>query len=205
MLLSELFRRCLYADYVQTPDSGDYAIERIGSTLYIYLEHSKGREDWENNLNFPAKPYKRMGKTVWRAHRGFLKVWKSMEPYLADVIDDPAVEKIVTVGYSHGAALAVLCHEYIWYHRPDLRETIEGYGFGPPRVIWGALTSELQNRWGNFTVIRNIDDVVTHLPPMFLGYTHVGKLLEIGEKGKYSPADAHREENILKELEREGV
>jgi predicted lipase len=205
MLLSELFRRCLYADYVQTPDSGDYAIERIGSTLYIYLEHSKGREDWENNLNFPAKPYKRMGKTVWRAHRGFLKVWKSMESYLAYAIGDPAIEKIVTVGYSHGAALAVLCHEYIWYHRPDLRETIEGYGFGSPRVIWGALTADLQERWAGFTIIRNLDDLVTHLPPAFLGYVHVGKMLEIGEKGKYSPADAHREENILNELEREGV
>ena len=128
-----------------------------------------------------------------------------MESYLAYAIGDPAIEKIVTVGYSHGAALAVLCHEYIWYHRPDLRETIEGYGFGSPRVIWGALTADLQKRWAGFTIIRNLDDLVTHLPPAFLGYVHVGKMLEIGEEGKYSPADAHREENILKELERGGM
>lgn len=204
MRLCELFRRCLDADYVHTPNSGDYATERIGGTLYVYLEHSDGDVDWKNNMDFPARPYKRMGQTVWFAHRGFLKVWKSIEPYLADKIADPAVGKIVTVGYSHGAALAVLCHEYVWYHRPDLRESIEGYGFGCPRVIWGKRRDDLMERWKKFTVIRNLDDIVTHLPPTFLGYTHIGEMLEIGEMGKYSPADAHREENILAELKKMG-
>lgn len=205
MRLSVLFEKCLNVEYLHSPDGGDYAIERIGSTLYIYLEHSNGDEDWKNNMDFPALPYKRMGKTVWFAHRGFLKVWKSMEPYLTDVIMDASVQKIVTVGYSHGAALAVLCHEYVWFHRLDLRNAIEGYGFGCPRVIWGKLHGGRQERWRHFTVIRNLDDVVTHLPPVFLGYTHVGELLEIGERGKYSAVDAHREENILKELQiREG-
>ena len=146
MLLNELFRRCLTADYIHTSNSGDYAVERSGRTLYIYLEHSDGDEDWKNNVNFPARAYKRMGKTVWFAHRGFLKVWKSMEPYLADTIADPSIYKIITVGYSHGAALAVLCHEYAWYHRPDLREDLESYGFGCPRVIWGHLTMDLEEQ-----------------------------------------------------------
>ncbi len=200
MRLSLLFEKCLHTSYLHSPDGGDYATERIGSTLYIYLEHSDGDEDWKTNMDFPARSYQRMGKTAWRAHRGFLKVWKSMEPYLADAIADASVQKIVTVGYSHGAALAVLCHEYIWFHRSDLRDVIESYGFGCPRVIWGKQRSDLQKRWENFTVIRNFDDIVTHVPPVFLGYRHVGKMLEIGEMGKYSAIDAHREENILKEL-----
>ena len=205
MRLSVLFEKCLHAKYLHSPNGGNYAIERIGSTLYIYLEHSDGGEDWKNNMNFPAIPYKRMGKTVWFAHRGFLKVWKSMEPYLASNILDPSLQNIITVGYSHGAALAVLCHEYIWYHRPDLRTVIEGYGFGCPRVVWGKLHGGRRERWQRFTVIRNLDDFVTHLPPSFLGYTHVGELLEIGEQGKYSTVDAHRAENILMELRvREG-
>ncbi len=200
MRLSELFDACLHTSYWHTPDGGDYGVERVGSTLYIYLEHSDGALDWKNNMNFPAKPYKRMGRTVWRAHRGFLTVWRSMEPHLADMIADASVQRIVSVGYSHGAALAVLCHEYVWFHRPDLREMTEGFGFGCPRVIWGNLTGDLRARWRNFTVIRNLDDIVTHLPPAILGYTHVGRMLEIGEAGKYSPVDAHRAENILAEL-----
>ena len=55
-------------------------------------------------------------------------------------------------------------------------------------------------RWERFTVIRNVDDIVTHVPPAIWGYSHVGSMIKIGEKGKYSPVDAHRPENIMAEL-----
>lgn len=205
MQLSQLFERCLGADYTTLANSADVVLEQTGNTLYIYLESSDGGEDWRNNLDFPTVPYRPMDSTVWRAHRGFTRVWKTVESYLAPTIADPTIEHIVTVGYSHGGALAVLCHEYVWYHRPDLREHIEGYGFGAPRVVWGVLSRELAVRWERFTVVRNLDDIVTHLPPRALGYTHVGQMLEIGEKGTYSRVDAHRPENILRELQRAGV
>jgi len=199
-------------------NAGDYRLERIGSTLYIYLAHSNGKEDWANNLDFlPVRHKRRLMLSClsipkrayrvetdqekgWFAHRGFLRVWKSVEGYIADAVLDPGVKRIVCVGYSHGAALAVLCHEYVWYHRQDLRDPIEGYGFGCPRVFWGECTPELAERWKNFTVIRNLNDPVTHLPPSFLGFTHVGTMLTIGTRGKYSAFDAHRPENIKKEL-----
>ena len=202
--LSELLRRCLNASYTTLGQSADVAVEGVGKTLYIYLEHSNGGEDWKNNLDFPTVPYRPTDGVAWRAHRGFVRVWKAVEDHLAAMITDPAWESIVTVGYSHGGALAVLCHEYIWYHRPDLREYIEGYDFGSPRVVWGLYGNEFLSRWEHFTVIRNLDDIVTHLPPRMLGYTHVGRLLEIGKKGRYSRVDAHRAENILAELERAG-
>ncbi len=200
MKLSTLFEKCLRAAYVRVGEGGDYAAERVGSTLYIYLEASNGEEDWKNNLDFPARAYAHGGECVWCAHRGFLRVWKALEGVIAPLIADENLKKIVTVGFSHGAALAVLCHEYVWYNRPDLREVIEGYGFGCPRVLWGNPPADLRARWARFTVIRNIDDLVTHLPPTLFGYTHVGIMLEIGARGKYSRIDAHRPENILTEL-----
>lgn len=199
-MLCELFRKCVHAKYEQTGMSANYFAERIGDTLQIYFEASEGKHDWLRNLDFPVKPYKRMGKTVWLAHRGFLKTWHELEDVLAPHIADARVKKILTVGYSHGAALALLAHEYIWYSRPDLRDTSAGYGFGCPRVLWGISSSDVKRRFDNFTVIRNIDDIVTHVPPAFLGYTHVGKLIEIGQRGKYTKVDAHRPENILREL-----
>lgn len=200
MKLYELFSQCLKVPYLQTGVSANYAIKREGKTLYIFFEDSDGRNDWRNNLDFPAKAYKRMGKTVWFAHRGFLKVWKELEPTLAAEIADGNVGKLVIVGYSHGAAIAALCHEYAWYHRPDLRERMEGYGFGCPRVFWGIRNNALKTRWKKFVVIRNGNDLVTHLPPSFMGYSHVGKLLKMGKGGKYSPIKAHYAESILKEL-----
>lgn len=201
MRLLKLFQKCVNCEYIHVEDSGDYYVERKDSTLYIYFECSNGSTDWKNNFDFPAKPYKRMGRAVWFAHRGFLRVWKSIEPYLEQYIKDNTVKKVVTVGYSHGAALAVLCHEYIWYNRPDLRDSIEGYGFGCPRVFWGIKTKSLKKRWEKFMVIRNIDDIVTHIPPLLFGFSHVGTIVKIGKKYKYSSVDAHRPENITYELE----
>ena len=202
MELYTLFERCLNKEYIHVQNSGDFAVEREGDTLYIYLECSNGSEDWKNNLDFPAKPYKRMNKTVWFAHRGFLKVWKSLENYLKPYILDSSVKNIITVGYSHGAGLAVLCHEYVWFNRPELRKNIYGSGFGAPRVLWGPRNKRIKERWERFTLIRNIDDVVTHAPPFLLGYFHVGNMLKIGERGKYTSVDAHRPESYLCELEK---
>ncbi len=200
MKLSALFYECTHIPYIHVESDADYALRRSGSTLYIYFEPSNGSADWKNNFDFPAKPYRHMDGTVWFAHRGFLRVWKAIEPYISPDIMDGSVKKIVVTGYSHGAAIAVLCHEYVWYHRPDLRDTLEGYGFGCPRVFWGIKTPNMRRRWGHFTVIRNLDDIVTHVPPAIFGFSHVGSLCKIGERGKYTMIDAHRPENILTEL-----
>ncbi len=204
MQLSQLFRRCVERTYVHVENAADYALDRVGGTLYIYLQASDGLTDWKNNLDFPARPYRSGGKPWW-AHRGFVRVWKSVEEHIKKDVLDSTVKQVVVVGYSHGAALAVLCHEYVWYNRPDLRDTLEGYGFGCPRVFWGVRRPSLLRRWERFLVVRNVDDVVTHVPPAFLGFSHVGSLLEIGARGLYSPVDAHRPENILAELLRAEV
>ena len=197
--MRELFESCLEADYRHVEEGGSYATVRDGDLLYLFFEKSNGWEDWVNNLSYRAMPVEREGER-WYCHEGFLAVWKAVLPYLERVLKSPSVRRVITVGYSHGAALALLCHEYVGYSRPDLRGSIEGYGFGCPRVIYGTVPDE-GARWREFYVVRNIDDAVTHLPPKFLGYRHVGRLIEIGKRGKYSDIDAHRSENYLRELE----
>lgn len=200
MELSKLLMRCLHTRYTHIQNSADFALRRKGSVLCIYFAHSDGKEDWKNNLAFPARAYMSKDRPLWFAHRGFLKVWQTIEDYIAADIADPSVKKVILAGYSHGAALAMLCHEYVWRKRPDLRQSMEGYGFGCPRVFFGIPTEALKARWARFTVIRNLDDIVTHLPPKILGYSHVGRMLEIGRRGKYSGIAAHRAKNILTEL-----
>ena len=195
MNLYNLFYECVNTNYLSVGCCANYFVCREHNTLYIFFEKSVGVSDWKSNFDFPAKMYK--GIFV---HRGFLKVWKNIEPILENYILDTTLKRIIITGYSHGAAIAVLCHEYVWFNRSDLRESIEGYGFGCPRVVWGFYGNKIKKRWERFTVIRNIDDIVTHVPPLLFGYFHVGKMLLIGEKGKYSKVDAHREENILNEL-----
>ena len=198
-LLYQLFKSCLTQEYQEESNGASWAFERREDQLSLWFQHSHGVADWLNNLRAAAVPYREMSPP-WRCHKGFLSVFKSLIPRLEPLIKDPTVKQICTVGYSHGAALAVLCHEYIWYHRPDLRESIQGYGYGCPRVLYGCVPEELATRWQYFYVIRNLDDVVTHLPPRMSGYCHVGTLITIGTSEKYSATDAHRPESYLAEL-----
>ena len=198
--LYELFKTTVTIPYFTIGKSINYAIRKERGVLYIFFENSKGADDWAKNLDFPIKAYKNSDNKTFYAHRGFLNAWLELEKILAPKILDNSNKNIIISGYSHGAALAVLCHEYVWYHRKDLRDTIEGYGFGCPRVIWGCETKCLKERFNNFTVVKNIDDIVTKLPPAILGYNHVGKMLLIGKKGKYNDISAHYKENYLLEL-----
>lgn len=207
-----LFELCLDAEYTSVEESGSFCLIKNGDFLYVLFEKSNGVEDWENNLDFSAvvhtssvtnskmtiEPYKDM-EEKWYCHGGFLRVWKSVLKHIEGALLDLDIRRIICVGYSHGAALALLCHEYLWYNRHDLRGSVFSFGFGCPRVIYGYVPRE-KERWADFYVIRNLDDLVTHLPPRILGYRHVGKLIEIGGYVNYSRLDAHREENYVHSL-----
>ena len=198
-MLRELFDSCLNANYRQTAVGGSWAYDRVEDHLFLWFEHSNGILDWIHNLQFAAEPYRDMNPN-WECHAGFLRVWKSLRPLILPLIADPSLRAVTVVGYSHGAALAVLCHETVWFERPDLRDRLQGYGFGCPRVLFGCVPPEIAIRWENFYVIRNVDDLITHLPPRSLGFCHVGNLVEVGAPDRYSPIDAHRPESYRAEL-----
>ncbi len=203
MDLEKLFAETLRADYLEVAETAaSYRIGREGDTLFLFFEKSNGATDWRNNLDFPAKPYRKMER-LWFAHRGFMRVFRSLEDVLAPHVAEKDVKKIVISGYSHGAALALLCHEYCVFNRPDLAENIFGYGFGCPRVVWGFLPKEVKARFKNFTVVRNCRDLVTHLPPRLFGYRHVGNILHIGRGEALGGAASHCAENYLGALSRE--
>ena len=200
--LLDLFQQVLNVKYTTIPKSGaSFFYEKKGDLLYIFFEHSNGIIDWRNNFDFPAKPYREMDNT-WYVHRGFLRVWKSAKGYLKEQILNHHVKGIVIVGYSHGAALALLCHEFCVFNRPDIADNIEGYGFGCPRVVYGCLRRNICKRFKNFYVVRNCRDIVTHLPPILFGFRHVGNIIHIGKKAKYGPIDSHRHENYLAQLKK---
>ena len=194
--LFKKFSDCLAASYTTVENEGDFAVERRGKTLTIYFEWSDGKTDWKHNFMFPVKPYRDM-KNLWFCHRGFLKVWKAIEPHLAEKICNRNITKIDIVGYSHGGAIAQLCYEYVKFNRPDVEVT--GVGFGAPRVFWGFASKEIKKRFEGFLVIRNGKDLITHLPPVLFGFRHLGKVVKVG-KSKGVIKD-HYPERYLEVLE----
>ena len=198
--LLNLFEQVMSVKYTTISGSeASFFFEKRGDFLYIFFEHSNGIIDWKNNFDFPAKPYRDM-ENRWYVHRGFLRVWKSAKEYLKDQIFNKGIKRIIIVGYSHGAALALLCHEFCVFNRPDIADKIFGYGFGCPRVVFGCLRRNICERFKHFYVIRNCRDIVTHLPPSILGFRHVGNIIHIGKKAKYGPIDSHRPENYIEQL-----
>ena len=199
MNLLNLYQEVLDEKYIQLKEeTASYSYRREGNILYIFFEWSNGINDWKNNFDFPAKPYRDMPDR-WYAHRGFLKVWKVVEEKLAPLINDKQIKEIIIAGYSHGAALALLCHEYCMFNRRDIKHHISGYGFGCPRVVFGFLRKSVKERFNGFHVIRNKKDIVTHLPPVFLLFRHVGEIVTIGNV-EWNSIDAHRPENYLESL-----
>lgn len=197
--LTELFCSVLNAEYTHLTDDASFAFQIDGKQLSILFEKSNGRTDWKNNFNFPAKPYRNM-EDRWYCHRGFLKLWKSIEPHLAKHILNPKIDRILVAGYSHGGAIAQLCYEYCRFHRPDCH--ISGFGFGAPRVVWGWMKKRVKYHFLGFVLIRNKRDLFTHLPPLIFGYRHAGTVLTIGTESRYGIIDAHHPENYIKELEK---
>lgn len=193
----ELFQKIMSVKYTHVENDASFAYERESETLYIFFEWSNGANDWRNNFDFPAKPYRDM-KNKWFAHRGFLRVWKTIESHLKEAVCDPSVKKIIIGGYSHGAAIALLCHEYCKFNRNDI--LIEGYGFGCPRVVWGFLRKAVKERFEGFAVVRNGCDLITYVPPAWLGYRHAGAILKIGRGKHYKPIEAHYADKYITEL-----
>ncbi len=200
------FLTCIRATYTHTKEGGDFAVtyDESTQTLYLLFQWSNGREDWQNNLAFRSvcvNPTAPKGER-WYCHRGFLKVWRAMEKEILSATEwylrRYDVKELICVGYSHGAALSLLATQRVTASYGD-RIPVRGYGFGCPRVVKGKLPPHIQQQLSHFTSVRNIPDLVTHLPPKIFGFHHVG-LYEIGEKGVYNAIDAHRAEAYIDAL-----
>lgn len=199
MKLSEIFERHLNLPFNEVdPYDVEYYLERNGDELLIDFKWTNNFRKWLINFQFCKQPYKDMQRK-WYAHKGFLKCFKTVEPYIAVAIGDPSIKSVRIVGYSHGGALAMLAHEFIWFHRPDLRDNLVTYAFGAPRVYGGIkLPDELKERWENFYLIRVKNDIVSYLPPYPI-YSHVGNKIELTSDEK-CPIKAHYPEVYLKAL-----
>ena len=219
--LTELFNLCNNRrDYTTiTPENKKYEVDykfiEEDDTLYIFFEPSDGNTDWRVNFSYWRKPYKDMAIS-YRVHGGFLESFKLIDNIIGAKIRevaDPEMDedghwnwkfkKVVIVGYSHGGALAALCHEYVWYNRVDLREGgVVGISFDGPRVYGGLwVPKALKQRWEHFYVFRNHDDIVTHLPPVIFFFRHVGNKIRIGAGKNPGWVGAHYPNKILESLE----
>lgn len=204
MKLTELFKKCLNAKYIPVEQDGDYGWELAGKRLYLFFQWSDEKRDWFNNFDFFPKKYGGVG-TEWYCHRGYLRVWESMKPSVRELLEKYAdkLDEVIVVGYSHGAALATIAFDWVWYNYPHLRERVIGYGFGAPRVYFGFMNKDLKARWRNFHPVRCARDIVTHVPFVCLGFRHVSEIVKVG--GGTGPIKSHYPGSYIIALDRSGL
>ncbi len=155
-------------------------LRKKNGCLSITFRGSNSLQDWKTNLTFHKKviPYGNTGSKI-RIHNGFLQAYKS--PAVRNTIHRMISGDIFQVkisGHSQGAALAILCAVDLQYNYPDL--DYEAVVFGAPRVGNRAFQQSYDQRVFKTLRIENGNDIVTKVPPVWMGYRHVGICIHIG-------------------------
>ena len=179
------------ATYIYPTEGCGYYTRICGSTLYIFFCCEKYERSLLKEFFYHPAPYKNMEKR-WRCHYGALKIWKAILPYIKEQLLSDKIKGINISGFGYGGAVAMLCHEYVYFNRPKLRAYIFGSAFGSPKVFYGRLQYGLAMRWKSFVFVNGISDPIVK-SPRILGYRRVGKQLTIGKAGDTQKSAADRD------------
>ena len=156
-----------------------------GSQAYMFVtKHDtvvvfRGTEpnEW-NDIRADANALTAVSETVGRIHRGFKTEVDDLWPYLKKELE-PNELPLWFCGHSLGGAMAKICARRCLVS-PIRSEPEELYTFGSPRVGNGEYVRSVEMthyRW------VNNNDIVTRVPPVFLGYRHSGKEIYINNVG----------------------
>lgn len=183
MELKNKFNAAITANWItESTTDTQYAIEETDDTLIIKFQGSVSKLDWFYNFFFLpfflVKPYHNMPK-LYFVHRGFLKKYKAVRLEIQKAVYANLEKNINILGYSQGAALALLAHEDIAFTFGVRSETTV---FGCPRVFSLFGYKMLANRLRGITRIENSNDIVTRLPFAIMLFRHYGVKIHIGQK-----------------------
>lgn len=111
-------------------------------------------------------------ETFGRVHRGFKREVDDLWPLVKeDLYEVSKTRKAWFTGHSLGAAMATIMASRC-ENDPVMPTVEELYTYGSPRVGWRTFVNNLavkHHRW------VNNNDIVTQVPPLFLGYVHDGE------------------------------
>jgi len=177
MKLLDLFNLACSSGDKTAGNETQYTIHKTKDAIYLAIQGSVQKQDWLYNFDFAVRPYRDM-EAKWYAHRGFATAWKlARDQITKDVISMLGNKKLVILGYSHGAALAMLAHEWFVFNG----YAPEAYCFGCPRVLW-LPSKKIKQRFTNVHIIRRRGDLVTHVPFAFMGYRFPVKIKSVGKR-----------------------
>lgn len=153
--------------------------ESNGAQAYRFMNKTdlviacRGTQPTEfNDIKADLKALPVLAETMSRVHRGFKaevdELWPMVEE---DVLRKTNLNKTLWFcGHSLGAAMATIMSSRC-KHNIELNDPVQLYTYGSPRVGWKGYCDNIcveHNRW------KNNNDIVTSVPPTFMGYKHHG-------------------------------
>ena len=177
-----------HLDTFKSDEDTDGFIGIFEDTLLIcfYGTNSQQCKDIRNDFYFHKKvvPYNGVNPKI-KVHAGFLKSYKSVRDYMHNTINSHPYKKVTVFGHSLGGAISTLCAVDIQYNFPD--KEIECYTWGSLRVGNSAFTKSYNGRVPNTYRCVCGNDIVTKLPPFWIFFKHVDKLIVVGKKHWWKP------------------
>lgn len=119
-------------------------------------------------------------ESVSRVHKGFKQEVDDLWPMVREDVLQIKKQTLWFCGHSLGAAMATIMASRCM-HDGQLIDPRELYTYGSPRVGWRGFVQHLgvaHHRW------VNNNDIVTTVPPTFLGYRHDGEEHYLNAYGK---------------------
>ncbi len=167
-----------YTQGVAILSNGVYHVAIRGTTSSNLLAESR--------INFSARarrPRYHAQDSTFRAHNGFLRRYESVRGEILRRVFEHRDHPIVMAGFSAGGAVATLAYFDLLEIAPDL--DIRLVTFASPRVLTRRTLSMLrqtlpEERFSTIIRVVNSNDPIPTLPPPWLGFRHVGALVQIG-------------------------
>lgn len=170
------------ASSVATDTQAALVLDEPSGTLYVVFRGSNQTTDWVNNILFRQQIYPYGdGSSDVRFHRGFMAAYFAVRSAVLAACEAVEVNRIICVGHSLGGALATIAALDIQYNITSRKqEGIANYTYGSPRVGNQAMVESYNRRVPDSHRFVYGWDVVTRIPRVWQGYTHVDQEVLLG-------------------------
>jgi len=135
--------------------------------------------EWED-IKADANALTAIAETVGKVHRGFKNEVDRIWPYIEEALEENK-KPLWFCGHSLGGAMANICANRCTLSYIE-SEPHELYTYGSPRVGCKRYVSHVEIK--HYRWVNN-NDIVTRVPPVFMGYRHNGDEQYIDRNGRH--------------------
>ena len=189
-------------DYIgEKTNTGVSLIQEDGVTALIF--RSTNFKDWKDTASDLEVEFMRWHG--YEVHAGFVESIEDVWPFIHDRLKTIQPSSLLIGGLSKGASLSFLANLMIFFSGLRIKTTV--CALEPARAFsWSSAKAyDLLFKSSTYWT-KNEQDIVTHLPPVCMGYAHVGQRVQLGNPWAFwnafgGPSWSHLLPNVKKNLD----